>query len=313
MIIPMLRKALTLTLALTLTILVPGAAHASSDRDLRWYAGLYPQNPAWIQVRVDTRQLATNDVARNVKFSVAFFDHTDDLLGGRNFTFTDGTHPALEAGHVYQRFFPNPLGSAKRAAGLTLHTSLGAGGLSFAIRPIKSRSGAISFAFAGGQPPSAGADAPTDVERLDALPEALPTSIFQLPDDGLANDNAAIGPFCCTGHTATVTDAAGNVGGYIYFAGFEGGHIIENGSDTAVTSLSILLSATVPPPMESAQGAARFDAADWTPDTIRTVQLGSLTYRVTLTAELLTLGGRKSFRMSSARARVEVDGTGAAP
>jgi len=63
--------------------------------------------------------------------------------------------------------------------------------------------------------------------------DAAPLATFAFPAAGVSNDNDYVGPFCCTGRTATVRDADGAEIGYSHFFGFDGGLNVEEGRSVA--------------------------------------------------------------------------------
>ena len=54
---------------------------------------------------------------------------------------------------------------------------------------------------------------------------------FTMPGDGAPNNNSSIGPFCCTGSTATIEAADGSAAGYIYYADFTYGTMMRTMSE----------------------------------------------------------------------------------
>lgn len=70
------------------------------------------------------------------------------------------------------------------------------------------------------------------------VPGLLERTSFELPADGAPNDNAYIGPFCCTGHTVTVQATAGYPAGYVYFYTWKG-QAYTNGTKSFAPDVSI--------------------------------------------------------------------------
>ena len=284
--------------ALWLLLLLAPTVAAAADQ-LAWFAGLYPDNPAWIQVQVDTRGVSSNTNISNVNFSVGFRDGQGEFLGIQTLPFTVGLAP----GAVYQQFFPNPYPSAARADGLSLSSSLDAVGQLFDKKGIVTKNGTVFV-------PSGIAAAPSRpvgsaVQMVGAAPARAATLLFNIPRDGAPNNNGTIGPFCCTGHTATVTDSAGRPVGYIYSFGFTGG------GKAGAKSTTVLVSAAQTPGNGSGAqttAAARFNAATWTPGATQVVRVGALTYAITLQGVLINEGGSKAFDLNALTASVRVSG-----
>lgn len=69
----------------------------------------------------------------------------------------------------------------------------------------------------------------------------LSKTTFTLPGDGQKNKNRTIGPFCCTGETATIQTSKGVPVGYIYFYDFDGGYNLSPTKSVA-TSIKVLVS-----------------------------------------------------------------------
>src|SRR5262245_33974442 len=66
--------------------------------------------------------------------------------------------------------------------------------------------------------------ASADADPPAPAPErCLQRQVFDLPGDALKNDNRAVGPFCCTGHTAVVRRIGDGVPlGYAHFFWWDG-------------------------------------------------------------------------------------------
>jgi hypothetical protein len=287
------------------------AGPARADDVLSWYAGVYPQNQDWIEVQVDTRGVASNVAVKNVDVSIGFYDATGDLIGGKDFVFSAVAPADLVGGFVYQQFFPNPYPGAMRVTGLSLRSSLTPQGSMFLAGVALSHSGVVKYSFPRGLSPGGPVVAPGSTPQGPAPPARQATLVFNLPADGTSNANGYIGPFCCTGHTATVTSSGGDAIGYIYAFDAANARTIRGGADAAAPTISVLLSGVASPTNPSAgqaTGAARFDAAGWSPGSVRTVSVGALTYAVTLQGVVTSEGGPPGFEFSSLNATVRVAG-----
>ena len=138
---------------------------------------------------------------------------------------------------------------------------------------------------------------------------SLAKSSFLLPDDGVAMNNAQVGPFCCTGNVVIVRSADGNPIGYIYFYSWKGqAYNVAGGS--IVPDISVLVSG----PASSADSASdqqksqiEFQADQLNPQS-HWIQAGLLQYRATVIDFKLERGPlfRPYFKMDSLKIRVDV-------
>ncbi len=131
---------------------------------------------------------------------------------------------------------------------------------------------------------------------------------FEFPGDGQRNNNLSIGPFCCTGETATVTKTDGTAVGYIYYYGFEDAVNLPGGG-SAARIIRVLVSgeANDQPDAQQVQNSVAFAAGDAVAGATRSVTVGLLTYTATLTRAPLN-GGR--FDMGAFAVTVKVDPAG---
>lgn len=83
---------------------LPSLVIAQEQRPVLWYVGLYPKNPDYIEVSVDTRYIATNSRLRKVSFGVTFYDDQNKPISSSTFYFTD--HHRVE---MYRSVYPSPL------------------------------------------------------------------------------------------------------------------------------------------------------------------------------------------------------------
>lgn len=163
-------------------------------------------------------------------------------------------------------------------------------------------------------PPSPSASAALDAGPPDAAPtpHCLKTTAFDLPGDGAPNDNAFIGPFCCTGRTVTIRRFDGVPVGYAYVWGFAGGFQVEN--KTFVTHASVMIAGAphlwqTTPPLPS--GTVDFGPSDVAVGATKTATVGSL--QMTFTVEHAATGvvnGQPMVDMGSLELRMDVQVVG---
>ena len=139
--------------------------------------------------------------------------------------------------------------------------------------------------------------------------DTLEQTSFYLPGDGVLNNNGYIGPFCCTGETATVRRSDGSPIGYIYFFGWEG-QAYQVGDRAIAPSIEILVSGAASLSdihSEQQESKVAFLAEEMTPGASRSSEAGSLFFTVTIEkAELTTHDGRTYFFMGEVAVRVDV-------
>jgi len=151
----------------------------------------------------------------------------------------------------------------------------------------------------GGQP--AGPAGPANPQL------ALSKQVFTFPGDGASNNGNSIGPFCCTGVTATVTKPDGTPIGYIYFPDI-GDAVNTPGGFAAAGKVGVNVSAesSDTPNAPQVQNELAFDAASSNVGAVRTATVGPLTYTATLRGATLYLNGGSRFVMSSVAIEVDV-------
>ena len=114
-------------------LLLLGGAHcfgAGSQPLVTWYAALYPPNPQYLEVLVDTRALPHGAYLYGVQFSVDSRDRITGRLRTSLLNFTDnsgqpGAFASLAAGSIYQRYLPLPFPQAKFIQARQLKYSVG--------------------------------------------------------------------------------------------------------------------------------------------------------------------------------------------
>jgi hypothetical protein len=141
-------------------------------------------------------------------------------------------------------------------------------------------------------------------------PEAMAElKSFILPDDGQPNNNARIGPFCCTGDTAIVRSRRGDPIGYIYFYTWKGrSYNVGNSSIVPDFTISVSGSADIAD-LDSVQieNQISFQARSLDPRS-GWVRAGDLRYRaILLDYEMRRRNDRPYFDMDSLRVRVDVE------
>jgi len=160
--------------------------------------------------------------------------------------------------------------------------------------------GLTALSAAAGIPSLALQNAPLTV----SAPE-LRQSYFFFPGNGERNNNRQIGPFCCTGETATIMSADGQPLGYIYFFGWQGQ--AYNLKDTSVApSVEIHVSglADLSDPCSPMKKASVLFLPDG--ETRKTVQVGRLSFTVSIEAQSIPLNSKRYFDMKSIQAAVDV-------
>ncbi|SEU27793.1 hypothetical protein [Stigmatella erecta] len=144
----------------------------------------------------------------------------------------------------------------------------------------------------------------TDVRRE-------PVGSFVLPRDAVPNDNAAVGPFCCTGSTLVVEDPQGQgTLGYLHFFFWEGQ--AYNLTDTESIAPDLYLGVSARRSLDTGLGDELLDRISFSGDELRPgaskrVRIGALEYIATLThVETVLFKGAPHFLMSSLEVSVDV-------
>jgi hypothetical protein len=150
---------------------------------------------------------------------------------------------------------------------------------------------------------------PGSVETV-SEPGFLERTSFELPTDGAANDNGPIGPFCCTGHTITVTTTDGYPAGYAYFYSWKG-QAYNTGTGSIAPDVSIEIAGLADvhdPASKLVKSEVDFTAAEMEVGAQKTASAGQLAYTVTI--ETVTLvpesEGDPYFDMGSLAVRIDV-------
>ncbi|MDI1446784.1 hypothetical protein [Polyangium sp. 6x1] len=160
---------------------------------------------------------------------------------------------------------------------------------------------ALSFGCEG----EPGLDACPGPEKLDT---SLVQSTFLLPDEGTPNNNEAIGPFCCTGVTATIEAIEGHPVGYAYFFGWTGQAYNGGDGDSYAPGVEILIAGLEDvhdPQSALVESVIAIDGSEMDRCTERSVKAGQLRFTVTL---LNVTKNHKPdyFDMGSLEARLDV-------
>lgn len=138
---------------------------------------------------------------------------------------------------------------------------------------------------------------------------ALRQASFHLPIDGKPNNNGFIGPFCCTGRTATVSTTDGRPVGYVYFFGWRG-QAFSVGSTSFAPDLEILISgltdlSDINSSMQ--KSSIVFPGSTMHPGASNSAKVGALNYSVTIEqVNTMELRGQIHFDMGTIAIRVDV-------
>lgn len=129
---------------------------------------------------------------------------------------------------------------------------------------------------------------------------------FELPGDGKPNDNGSIGPFCCTGQTAIVTDNGHDLG-YGYFFGWKG-QAYTDGTDSWMPDVGIRVAgvqdlADPSSPLEESE--IDFDAGKIASGSKKSAQAGDLLF--TVTVEHVDVTPKPAIQMGTFAIRLDVD------
>lgn len=135
---------------------------------------------------------------------------------------------------------------------------------------------------------------------------ALSKHTFTFPGDGTKNNNGTIGPFCCTGETATVTKVNGSPVGYIYFYDFaDAVNLSPTSSAAAKVGLLVSSESSDSPGSDQVKSELWFDAANAGVGSVRTTTIGLLKFTATLRRAQLAGGTR--YDMSSINIDLDVE------
>jgi hypothetical protein len=138
---------------------------------------------------------------------------------------------------------------------------------------------------------------------------ALERDSFSFPGDGEKNQGKRIGPFCCTGETATVRTTVGASIGYIYFFAFEDTINLGNGRSAARIIKLLVSGAANLSASNSSQinSMIVFSATDSKPGDVKTVEAGNLRFTATLDGAVLAPGADLRFDKEQIAIRVAVE------
>ena len=137
----------------------------------------------------------------------------------------------------------------------------------------------------------------------------LVPSTFHLPEDGTPNDNGSIGPFCCTGVTATVQTTDGYAAGYVYFFSWVG-PAITDGKTSFAPDVTIRLAGLAN--AHDPASALEIGEISWTADEmkileVKSAQVGQLQFTVTIEqVSFVSSSEGDLFNMGSLKVRVDV-------
>ncbi|MDC3962240.1 hypothetical protein [Polyangium jinanense] len=152
-------------------------------------------------------------------------------------------------------------------------------------------------------------------EELDACPgpdgldPSLVQSTFLLPDEATPNNNDSIGPFCCTGVTATIESIDGHPVGYAYFFGWTGqayngaeGHSYAPGVQILIAGLEDVHD----PHSALVESVIELDASEMDRCAERSVKAGQLRFTATILSVTMKPNNPAYFDMQSLEARLDV-------
>ena len=129
---------------------------------------------------------------------------------------------------------------------------------------------------------------------------------FSFPGDGTKNNNQSIGPFCCTGETATITKTDGTPIGYIYFYDFaDAVNLPSGGSGAGTVKVLVSSESTDQPGATQLKSEVSFDAANAGVGSVRTASIGVLKFTAKLRNAPLNGGTR--YDMGSVAIEVDVE------
>lgn len=135
----------------------------------------------------------------------------------------------------------------------------------------------------------------------------LRDSSYDLPGQGVKNENRSIGGFCCTGETATILTADKQPVGYVYVFDWPG-QALDVSGETMVPGLTIRVSGAnvlAPPSAVRQVSSVVFLAEDVSPGAKRDVKVGALGFTVTVTrARRQQINGHWYVDLPSARIHV---------
>ncbi|MBI4555975.1 MAG: hypothetical protein HY706_00200 [Candidatus Hydrogenedentes bacterium] len=144
--------------------------------------------------------------------------------------------------------------------------------------------------------------------------QALPANARHLgstrfPGGGIPNNNGYIGPFCCTGETATVFAANGQAIGYAYYYGLADGAVQLGPGRTGVPGFKILVSGPANlngSAANQAKSELLFNASNFHPGASTQTRAGTLLYSATVEAgDVVKLSERPFIDMSTVQVRID--------
>jgi hypothetical protein len=154
--------------------------------------------------------------------------------------------------------------------------------------------------------PAEGPDACPGPDKLDA---SLVQSTFLLPDEATPNNNGAIGPFCCTGVTATIESIDGHPVGYAYFFSWKGQAYTGAQNHSYAPDVQVMVAGledVKDPKSALVQSAIALDASEMDNCAERSVKAGQLRFKLTLLDVTKAPNNPGYFDMASLQARLDV-------
>jgi hypothetical protein len=151
---------------------------------------------------------------------------------------------------------------------------------------------------------------PPPPSPITPTPVVLQKTFFSLPEEGVPNNNGSIGPFCCTGRTATVYTTGNSPIGYVYFYDFPGGGLMLSKERSVAANLSILISGitdltNINSP--SQQSSIDFAAGEMQVGVSRSARAGALNYIATITrVDIVPINNQPYYDMQTIEVRMDV-------
>lgn len=135
---------------------------------------------------------------------------------------------------------------------------------------------------------------------------------FELPSEGQPNDNGSIGPFCCTGRTATVATDDGRELGYAYFYDWYG-QSYDTGEGSWAPDFTVRIAGVTDLEADADTGELEtsevaFTAGELEPGLSRSAEAGALLFTVTIQhADVEAWPDGPMFDMGTLAVRIDVD------
>lgn len=124
-------------------IAASGSANPPAAHGATWFARLYPDNPDYVEITVDTRDEPANAVFRRLVGHVAIQSPSGTVW--KDYAFIDGTLTAVAGGSLIVRYFAHGVPSAQSATpgGMDSDQDVGGGKADSNWKPAFSTSGTL--------------------------------------------------------------------------------------------------------------------------------------------------------------------------